>query len=186
MDARKSFIVPLIVGVLLLLGCRQPTEVVSTPITEKTDVGIANPASVYCEEQGYQIELRTAADGSQSGACVFPDGTECDEWAFFRGECKPKDATPSVENKTVEAAKIFLARQSGIDAGQITIYSLEQITWPDSCLGIPAQAEVCATVETPGFRVILTVGKDHYTYHTDLTGENIRQETAGTQGGGIN
>ncbi len=50
---------------------------------------IANPASVFCEEKGGKLEIRAAADGSQSGACIFADGSECDEWAFFRGECAP-------------------------------------------------------------------------------------------------
>jgi hypothetical protein len=50
---------------------------------------LPNPASVYCEEQGHRLEIRTAADGSQSGVCVFADGSECDEWAYFRGECGP-------------------------------------------------------------------------------------------------
>ena len=31
----------------------------------------------------------TDAQGGQSGMCVFPDGSQCDEWAFFRGECQP-------------------------------------------------------------------------------------------------
>ncbi len=57
------------------------------------DASMPNPASVYCEQQGYQVEIRTASDGSQSGACIFPDGSECDEWAFFRGECKAPAAT---------------------------------------------------------------------------------------------
>ena len=48
-----------------------------------------NPASVYCTQQGNKLEIRTAADGSQSGICVFPDGSTCDEWAYYRGECGP-------------------------------------------------------------------------------------------------
>jgi len=48
---------------------------------------MANPASVFCKDKGYQLEIRTAEDGSQSGICVFPDGSQCDEWAFFKGEC---------------------------------------------------------------------------------------------------
>jgi hypothetical protein len=40
-------------------------------------------------EQGNRLEIRTATDGSQSGVCIFPDGRECDEWAYFRGECGP-------------------------------------------------------------------------------------------------
>jgi putative hemolysin len=56
-------------------------------------VELPNPAAVYCQEQGYRYEIRTAADGSQSGVCIFPDGSECDEWAFFRGECGPPQAS---------------------------------------------------------------------------------------------
>jgi putative hemolysin len=48
-----------------------------------------NPAAVYCEEQGGTSEIVTAADGSQSGVCHFADGSACDEWAFFRGDCAP-------------------------------------------------------------------------------------------------
>ena len=48
-----------------------------------------NPASLYCEQNGNTLEIRTADDGSQSGVCVFPDGSTCDEWAYFRGECGP-------------------------------------------------------------------------------------------------
>ena len=48
-----------------------------------------NPASVFCEENGNKLEIHTAEDGSQSGICVFPDGSVCDEWAYFRGECSP-------------------------------------------------------------------------------------------------
>jgi putative hemolysin len=46
-----------------------------------------NPASVYCEANGGTLDMRTDAEGGQYGMCVFPDGDECDEWAFFRGEC---------------------------------------------------------------------------------------------------
>jgi putative hemolysin len=50
--------------------------------------GIANPASVFCEQNGGKLEIITAADGSQSGMCQFSDGSECEEWKFMRGECK--------------------------------------------------------------------------------------------------
>jgi len=59
--------------------------------------GMPNPASVHCEENGNQLEIQTAADGSQSGVCVFPDGSVCDEWAYFRGECvDPDGSAPSM------------------------------------------------------------------------------------------
>ncbi len=51
------------------------------------EVEIANPASVYCVQSGYTLEIKTNADGSEYGVCIFPDGNECEEWAFFRNEC---------------------------------------------------------------------------------------------------
>jgi hypothetical protein len=50
-------------------------------------MNMPNPASVYCEQNGNRLHIRTAADGSQYGICVFPDGSTCDEWAYYRGEC---------------------------------------------------------------------------------------------------
>jgi len=50
--------------------------------------GMPNPASAFCEEQGGRVEIREG-EGGQVGYCVFPDGSECEEWAFFRGECVP-------------------------------------------------------------------------------------------------
>ena len=51
------------------------------------EVEIANPASVYCVQSGYTLEIKTNTDGSEYGVCIFPDGNECEEWAFFRNEC---------------------------------------------------------------------------------------------------
>jgi putative hemolysin len=81
------------------LKSRQP-EPTSTVISP---VNMPNPASVYCEDNGNTHEIRSAADGSQSGVCIFPDGSTCDEWAYYRGECGPaadKSQTPAT---TLEA-----------------------------------------------------------------------------------
>lgn len=56
-----------------------------------------NPASVYCEQNGNKLEIVTAANGSQNGRCVFPDGSACDEWAFYRGECEAVTAKEAAD-----------------------------------------------------------------------------------------
>lgn len=80
---------------VLIVGCTQ--KVVEETPEEQPETQIANPASVYCEEQGGTLEIRTAADGSQSGYCKLKDGTECEEWAYFRGECPVKEEPSQVE-----------------------------------------------------------------------------------------
>jgi putative hemolysin len=62
-----------------------------------------NPASVYCEQNGNKLEIRTAADGSQSGVCVFPDDSTCDEWAYYRGDCGSPAQNKPTPVITVEA-----------------------------------------------------------------------------------
>ncbi|MHB1357708.1 MAG: putative hemolysin [Anaerolineae bacterium] len=72
--------------------------------TEVPQAGIPNPASVYCTQQGNKLEIRTADDGSQQGICVFPDGSTCDEWAYYRGECGPAAQSSPTPTQAVEAA----------------------------------------------------------------------------------
>jgi putative hemolysin len=78
----------------LLAGCqegRPPANVVEPP----GGIGLPNPASVYCEEQGGALEILTDDEGGQYGVCRFDDGSACEEWAFFRGECAPGDEFPA-------------------------------------------------------------------------------------------
>jgi putative hemolysin len=92
---------------LLLAGCDVVPRPVPTaiPVVQPTaQPGLPNPASVYCQEQGGRLEIRTAADGGQVGYCVFTDGSECEEWAFFRGECShsvvPTTVPPNPDTST--------------------------------------------------------------------------------------
>ncbi len=42
----------------------------------KNQANMANPASVFCEQNGNKLEIQTAADGSQSGIPFFATDTE--------------------------------------------------------------------------------------------------------------
>ena len=91
---------------MALTACSTPQAQESTenPATDLPQVSIPNPASVYCTQNGNKFEIRTAADGGQSGVCVFPDGSTCDEWAYFRGECDSTAQESSVPGTTDDAA----------------------------------------------------------------------------------
>ncbi|ODT64219.1 DUF333 domain-containing protein [Phenylobacterium sp.] len=62
---------------LVLAGCAAS----SPPAEPKAE--LANPASVYCVEQGGTVEIRQEA-GGQVGYCRLADGRVVEEWAFFR------------------------------------------------------------------------------------------------------
>jgi uncharacterized protein len=50
-------------------------------------IGLANPASVNCLKQDGQLQMVDTSAG-KVGICRFPNGKQCEEWAFLRGECK--------------------------------------------------------------------------------------------------
>lgn len=50
---------------------------------------LANPASTNCVNNEGKVDIRTnTVTGGQIGFCVFPDKSECEEWALFRNECE--------------------------------------------------------------------------------------------------
>ncbi len=53
-------------------------------LEQQDQVGRPNPAAVHCSQQGGTYEVRRASDGSETGFCILPDGTEVDAWVFFR------------------------------------------------------------------------------------------------------
>lgn len=109
----RKFIIPILASALLLASCTvaanqsaNPSPTTEVPPsrsdstkpapTEATNqVGLPNPASAFCEQQGGTVEMRTDSEGGQYGVCLFEDGSECDEWAYFRGECAPGQAQNS-------------------------------------------------------------------------------------------
>lgn len=74
----------LIAAIILLAACSGGGD---------KETGLANPASVFCEEQGGTLEIRDSDEG-QIGYCIFPDGSECEEWAYYREECSPGEIFP--------------------------------------------------------------------------------------------
>jgi len=80
-----SMIASIAIIIMLAAGC------ISSEYEENVDeenglAGMANPASVYAERMGYESEMRENENGQYS-VVMFPDGSECEEWTFFRGEC---------------------------------------------------------------------------------------------------
>ena len=83
---KQALSVILILAAILAAACGPEPAPTAAPTGPAA--GLPNPASKYCADQGYKLEIRDEA-GGQVGYCLFPDGSECEEWAFFRGECGP-------------------------------------------------------------------------------------------------
>jgi putative hemolysin len=85
---------------------------------------LANPASVYCVQQGAKLDLRTSPGGGVLGICAFADGSECEEWAYFRGQCKPGDslgAPAAIQPADLTLASLQNARFHSPDWGDFQL-----------------------------------------------------------------
>jgi putative hemolysin len=66
---------------------------------ERGSIGVPPSAPPYCTNLGYTV----VGDN-----CTFPDGTSCEQWAFYRGECGQSHSYcnlhgGSVASQTVDA-----------------------------------------------------------------------------------
>jgi putative hemolysin len=109
MSPKSLFTFLVSIGMISLTAC---TLISGTDKKDSGNANMPNPASVFCEENGGTLEIRTDDDGSQSGVCVFPDGSECDEWAFFRSECKHGDSLTNTANMP-NPASVFCEDNGG-------------------------------------------------------------------------
>lgn len=90
-----------LLAVATLAGCNLNKTPVENP---DENAEIANPASVYCEENGGTLTLEEWA-----WLCMFEDGSYCEEWAYYNGECQPGDIIyNAVEDTLPEDAKTSL------------------------------------------------------------------------------
>lgn len=71
-----------------------------------------------------------------------------------------------------EKAREHLVKKIKLPSEQISVFSIQKVTWPDASLGCPQEGMSYAQVETPGYMILLEAGGQTYNYHTDAT-ENV-------------
>lgn len=74
---------------IILISTTLFTTACSLQKDTKNNVDIANPASIYCEDNWWTLEL-ISGSGGDYGVCNFPDWSSCEEREFFRWECSPE------------------------------------------------------------------------------------------------
>jgi len=80
------------------------------------------------------------------------------------------------DQRAFEAVREALARQLNVDPLTITLVDIQPVDWPDTCLDLSGPDEMCAQIVTSGFLLHVKAGETIYEFHTDLTGQNIREK----------
>lgn len=121
-------------------------------------------AGTYCTKLGYEWKVITRSSGGQYGICKFLDGSECGDWAFYKGECGQKwsyckqngyDLITKRGNEdpfTPGAYSVCINKTTGEEVG--AIFNLLGMTVPS---GVPAYVPVapnCAKIEAKVLRIM--------------------------------
>lgn len=119
----------------------------------------AEPTDVAAPPGAVILEASTITTPTEPAAT--PEPTSAPESAVAPG------------NPAVVAAREALAKQLQIEPAAVQVISVEEVQWPDGCLGVRTLGVFCIQVIVPGYRVVLEANGRRYTYHTDLEGRQV-------------
>ncbi|MFH1896456.1 MAG: peptidylprolyl isomerase [bacterium] len=119
MDPKKSALIILptiaVFAAVVLLAKYWPkgqNEAVSSERTQTEQTqeatesaGLANPASVYCKEQGGISVNQETPQGTKT-QCQFTNGAICDEWDFFHRKCFPQAPQVAIDKQATYSATL--------------------------------------------------------------------------------
>ena len=80
----------------------------------------------------------------------------------------PPDVALNVQNRVSEIL--------GIPVESLQLESIQDMEWPNGCLGLPEEAEVCTEAITPGWLLVFKANGQEYRFRIDRTGTVVRQE----------
>lgn len=80
----------------------------------------------------------------------------------------PPDVALNVQN--------YISETLGVPVDRIQIENVEQMDWPNGCLGLPEGDEACVEAITPGWLLTFNINDQVYRYRVDQSGTVIRQE----------
>jgi hypothetical protein len=146
-----------IAGLLFLSGC-----VTTTPKPDQPDVIVPEPLPppVFVEPTSIDEEPVVKPVQPPPPPAVTPP--------------KEKPREKEVGNTIAD----MLRRQLGSAAEEIVVLEVTKTQWPNSCLGLAAEGEICTMAIVPGYAVTLEAEGQLYRYRTDETLKSVRLAAA--------
>ena len=137
----------LFAAALLLAACASEDEPPPRSPLEDT----ATPAGPAGSTATPTATPEPSAPAPPSTATASPDATET---AGAPASTPAGTEEQQLELTTGNAIEL-MAEWSGAPATDFSVEVAEAVAWPDACLGVAQPGVACATVLTPGFRVVL-------------------------------
>lgn len=109
--------------------------------------------------------LMLGACGSEYGPGAGQEPTMSPSDRPTPGQSTPTPSEPATPGP-IEQAKADLVGRLGVDPGQVTVVSREEVTWRDGSLGCPQPGMRYTQALVNGSRIILEVDGKRYHYHS--------------------
>ncbi|MEH2163583.1 MAG: hypothetical protein V7K38_21730 [Nostoc sp.] len=112
-----------------------------------------------------------------SGLTLIKDanGASANFWLETSNEVLKDNIKPSRLPRPVANAVLQdVARRQGILTRQLQITDYNQQSWRDGCLELPQPDELCTQALVPGWRIVVSNGRQNWVYHTNQTGSAVR------------
>jgi hypothetical protein len=74
----------------------------------------------------------------------------------------------------VIAARQAVAQDANVPTNQVSVISVVERVWADTCLELPNQGETCQPAIIPGYLIIMRIGTQWYESHTNQDGSEVR------------
>jgi hypothetical protein len=87
-----------------------------------------------------------------------------------------KDASENDTATAMKAVRNKASQEYGVANELVDIVSVTEHTWPDGCLGLAADGEMCIMMLTYGYEITVSVTNQLVTYRTDQTGAMVKKE----------
>jgi hypothetical protein len=133
---------------------------------------ITSGYKIILSAKDQQYEFHTNADGSSvlqadqglSSNVVKPGGMMMTQQEAQRWANSPQAAL---------AARLDLMQRISVDPDTIGLISIEEVQWPDGCLGVIDPAKTCLAAVTPGYKIVFSGAEKQYEYHTNADGSDL-------------
>ncbi len=100
-----------------------------------------------------------------------PTPTETESPATGKPTAPPTDSTQTEDpmagtEELTDAAVKDLAERAGVDASEVEVVEVEEVTWTDGSLGCAKPDMIYTQALVDGTRITLKVGEQEYAYHS--------------------
>jgi hypothetical protein len=124
---------------------------------------VAGDGSVFAAESG--------VDDNLAGNAPYTDAVMSEPEQPADGDANGPAAPVEAKLSTVSKAMADLAERLAIAREEITVVSVEEVTWPNGAVGCPQPGFTYPQVLVSGQRIILEVAGEKYQYNAGTAGE---------------